>query len=68
MKGIITIVTCIAAVLIYELIVIYIFNWTGTYRTIGAGLIGIVGVSIGRLIEKKIGQSENSTKNKSQND
>lgn len=53
-KGVIPIVSLAIGIIIFEIIAIYIFNWTGIFRIILAGLIGGAAYSMGRNIEKKI--------------
>lgn len=60
MKNTISIITGIIFIVLYELAVIFIFDWSGIYRTIGAGIAGVVGVSAGKYIAGKMEKPGNS--------
>ncbi|MFN8254041.1 MAG: hypothetical protein U0W24_00010 [Bacteroidales bacterium] len=53
-KGIIPTITIITGMVIYGLFAIYVFDWTGIYRTILAAIIGGLLFSLGKRIEKII--------------
>jgi len=53
-KGIIPNVSLLVGIIIYEIIVIFVFNWTGVYRMILAAIVGGASYSIGKSIENKI--------------
>jgi hypothetical protein len=60
MKNTISIITGIIFIVIYELVVIFVFDWTGIYRTIGAALVGVVGARVGKYIGEKMENKDKS--------
>lgn len=57
-KGVIPILITIIGIIMYELIVVLVFNWTGTLRTICAAIFGGLCFSLGKMIEKSVINSD----------